>query len=792
MNNQDRFKKIRRGFRMAGWAALMLVGAFAAAWGLFPLPVERLEKDYSTVFLDREGRLVRIELSPSGRYRIRLPLTEVSEEIRRGVVAFEDQWFHWHPGVNPAALVKAALTHVPGRGGRRRGGSTITMQIARMMEPKPRTVVSKSIEIFRACQLEFAYSKDELLERYLNTIPLGGNIEGIGAGAYLYFGKPAHQLSFGEAALLIGLPNAPNRLRPDLHPQAAERQRNRIVEEVGAAVGVSSQGLSAARASKVPTRRMGNPLRMPHLVGRAKAASADFIQALTADSGLQKFCEVLLEDRVGQMHAAGAWNGALMVVNNRTREVKAYVGSPDFFDRDHGGQINGAAIPRSPGSVLKPFLYAAAIDAGRLTPKTMVADIPTEFDRYEPVNYDRRYWGPLQAEEALIHSLNIPAVRLEAAMAGKGLGGVLQQAGLASREEINRAGLAVVLGTHPLTLEEVVSLYVSLANGGRYAPLVFSRESRPGGPERQLWSPEACYLVSEMLANGERPDLPLVWEFTTTHSKVAFKTGTSFGLRDAWCVGYNADYTVGVWIGNVDGASSHALVGMKAAAPIVFEVMNHLGRQAARWISRPNGVAIREVCSRSGQVRGPECPEGLRDDFLPGISSYERCTIHHRITVHRRTGREACHECMSSDQGKYRERVIEEWTSEVERFLREVGRRVAVRPPHDPACPRAASANAQAPMIISPKPGGAYVVTGALSLDHQRILLKVAAAPDARRLYWFCGKRLVAEGRPDEPLFFAPEPGAHRLTVVDARGRSASVSIKILATSKHDSLVQSR
>ena len=363
---------------------------------------------------------------PGGKYRIRLHLDDMGDDLKRGFLLYEDKHFYHHPGVNPWALARSAVCNIRHRRVLM-GGSTLTMQIAKMMEPKPRTFGSKMIEVFRALQLESHYSKDELFELYLNLIPMGGNIEGVGAASYLYFGKPARGLSFGESALLIGLPRCPNRYRPDLHSDQAKRQKMKIMSQIGPALGLTPQEFQENALRAIPHKRYPNPFECPHLIVRTRSLGNPYAKHYTIDPRIQSLCEDLLHKTVQKLEPEGSSNGAVIVIDNATMKVLAYVGSPDFQDSAHGGEMNGAALLRSPGSLLKPFLYAIGLEKGLLTPRKLVYDIERNYDGYIPANFDKRFLGPVAAENALARSLNVPAVNLEFELAARGTGSVYPQ-----------------------------------------------------------------------------------------------------------------------------------------------------------------------------------------------------------------------------------------------------------------------------------------------------------------------------------------------------------------------------
>jgi penicillin-binding protein 1C len=767
----------------AGIMLLLVLGlGYSAHRGLlmlsgwvFPVPRQALEHDYASLHLDRRGQLLHISLSATDKYRLYLPLEEISPFLRQGFLAYEDRYFFWHQGVNPPALLQAFLSNV--RHGRtRRGGSTLTMQLAKLLEPKPRTLRSKIIEIIRAWQLEGLYSKRRLLELYLNRVPMGGNIEGVGAAAYLYFGKPADELSLAEACLLIGIPKSPGRFRPDQHPEQARAQRNRVLARIAPQLRIAPARVEQSLNAEVISGRRANPFHAPHLVLKPSPYENHFVRVYTVNPQLQDFCAQQLSSAHQQLKDWEVHNGAVMVVDNRSMQVLAYVGTRDFKDA-HGGQIDAAAIRRSPGSLLKPFLYARAMEQGLVTAQTWVADVPRNYDGYEPDNYDRRSRGPLPAEEALLLSLNNPAIHLEAAMGTDGLQGLMKKSCLAGwRLEQKQPGLSLVVGALPMSLEEMVQLYTVLANQGRLRQLQYYT-SEAGEPNVgvRLLSEEACFLISEILAKQYRPDLPQAWEFTANRGKVAYKTGTSFGMRDAWTIGYTPDYTVGVWLGNVDAQGSSALLGSRVAAPLMIEIMNELTRYRDSWFTKPAAVGTRLVCARSGEKAGPYCLQTRSDYFIPGISREHICQIHQQIIVDQETGWEVCPDCMRKDPSAYRTEILEVWPPEIASFLRKQGQAMSVRPSADPKCQALARGSLK---ITSPMPGGIYRITKALPRNRQRIALEVASQQEDP-VYWYLNDQLVGQSHPDQPLFITPLPGEHQLTAVNTLGQTDQVVFRV-------------
>jgi penicillin-binding protein 1C len=745
-----------------------------------PLPQDPGAPGNSAAFLAADDSLLRMRLSSDGTYRLPIPLGEVSPQVVQGFVAYEDKWFWLHPGVNPVAVLRALRLnffsdHVLS------GASTIPMQLAKQLDLRPRNFLSKLRETFRALQLEARYSKKEILEFYLNRVPMGGNLQGVGAASLFYFGRPVNELSWAEASLLISLPRSPTARRPDLHPEAALEGRNRVLDRLrGKLEKIPTE--AEARQIPVPSRRFPNPRRAPQFVDRADqlAGFPSGVTRLTLDPAYQDLAAKRLREAVEGLKPRGVRNGSLIVVDNHTMEILAYVGSVNLEEKD-GGQVNCANILRSPGSALKPFLYALSLDEGILTPRQILTDLPRDYGSFKPANYEGVFSGVVPAREALARSLNLPAVDLESQLQSRN-GGLRQWIrglgfGGEKRADLD-PGLSMVLGGYPVTLEEMVSLYAALANGGFWRPLKFFRgETGMISTRKKILSPEASFLTTEMLSEVHRPDLPRSWEFSPTRSRVAFKTGTSFGYRDAWCVGVTPDYTIGVWLGNASAKGSSALIASETAAPVVLELFHEWTRSKDHWFSMPPGLALRKVCPLTGYPVGEACPLGVDDPYIPGVSRREPCDVHRKIFIRKSDGREACFACMTGSNKAYQEKTVEVWPPDVQWFFRKSGKKHEVIPDHVPGCTRTLSRSG--PRILSPSPGAQYEIKASLPLPAQRVALVAQSGADVGELYWFLGTRLIARGKPEEPLFWEPEPGRWEVTVVDSRGRSAMVSFSV-------------
>ena len=560
---------------------------------LFPLALDR-GAGRAAVVLDSRGQPLRAFPAGDGRWRFAAGPADVDPRFLALLIAYEDSRFRFHPGVDPLALMRAVGQAVTA-GRVVSGASTLTMQTARLLEARPRTLGSKLIEMGRALQLEWHHSKDEILGLYLTLAPYGGNLEGVRAASLFYFGKEPDRLTLGESALLVALPQSPERRRPDRHHEAARAARDEVLARAAAAGVITETEAREATEEVVPVTRRPAPFLAAHLAERLHGADpARDVIATSIDADLQARLEAMAARRVTQLEAAA--NIAILVVANDGRRVVASVGSADYFDRGRNGPIDMTLAVRSPGSALKPFIYGLAFEDLVCHPETIVLDRPTHFGGYAPRNFDHAYRGEVKVAEALQLSLNIPAVAVLDLVGPRRFAGRLAQAGVSLRLPAPDAvpSLPIALGGVGVTLRDLVTLYAALADGGRALPLR-DRVDTPAGQAVKLVSESAAWQVASILRDTPPPPHLLPGEATAAGRQIAYKTGTSYGFRDAWAIGFDHDYTIGVWVGRPDGSFSPGRMGRDAAAPLLFAAFGMLpppGPDALRRAPPPPGTLI--------------------------------------------------------------------------------------------------------------------------------------------------------------------------------------------------------
>lgn len=705
----------------------------------------------------------------------------------------EDQWFYFHPGFNGVSLFRAAKASILGTS--RQGGSTITMQLARLMyQFNTRTAWGKLKQIGLAIWLELRYSKREILEAYLNLAPYGYNIQGVGAASLIYFNKTVDALTLPEIMTLTVIPQKPNQ-RSLSHTQAGQQQFQNI-------------GLQQARLrlyqrwkTKYPTQAADDklmalplplrnlrdlPFKAPHFSEQLifqpideSDESDDTTHQVSATlvPKLQTLLERQLQNFVTQQSNRGIHNASAMLVDTRNQAVVAMVGSANYFDTKIQGQVNGAFAKRSPGSTLKPFIYGLAFDQGIIHPQSILRDAPTAFGPFQPENFDGRFSGPISAHDALIRSRNIPAVDIASRLQNPTLYSFLKTAGVSQLKSEAHYGLALVLGGGEVTMEELATLYTMLANQGNLRPLRYTKNA-PEIQGTRLLSPEASFMVWDILHDNPRPDqIPAA---SPTRWHVAWKTGTSWGFRDAWTAGMVGSYVLVVWVGNFDGSPNPAFVGIETAAPLFFRIADALPLITPEshdlFFYPPPTLKKVSVCTASGHLPNTWCPQRSQTWFIPGKSPIKVSTLHRPVVIDNRTGRAAC---PPFDANMTHQEIFEFWDSDMMRLFREAG--MPRKPPPTASCQGAGVLADQEdiPRITSPLRAVSYQIR--LSKPAETIALQATAAADANTLYWFSGKSYLGN-TPSKGSGLAWRPsisGWHTLTVVDDKSRSQSRDIQV-------------
>ncbi|MEK7949116.1 penicillin-binding protein 1C [Luteolibacter soli] len=757
---------VRQKLKRWGRRAAIAVIALGVAWALLPKPDLYPDCSWSRIVRDRHGEVLHLSMAQDGAYRLKTSLADISPALVRATLAKEDRHYRWHPGVNPVALLRATWQAATGHPSG--GASTITMQVARLRwKLETRSIGGKLVQIYHAIQLERHYSKDEILEAYLNLAPYGGNVEGAGAAAILWCGRPCAELTEREAFALSVIPQSPATRHPgrerDQSRLAAAQAR--LIQSLNADDPLRRDPL-AAQFTLTPSSEP--PHYAPHFCRNVMATNPSAAIDSTLDLRLQRILEQGIHARLERSEELGINNACAVLIHAPTREVLGYVGSANYDDRRISGMVDGLRARRSPGSALKPFIYGLALEQGLIHPRSLLMDAPLTFADYNPENFEREFMGPVSAREALLRSRNLPAVDLTRRLSGDGLYGFLKRGGISFKYPASHYGLSLALGGAGVTPLELANLYASLADDGRFRPLVFDTPQKPESTP-VLLDEAARFLVLDMITGGS--ELGSDYEFTNTCPTLAWKTGTSHGFRDAWAAGVLGDYVLVVWMGDFSGRGNPALVARHCAAPLLFELFARLGLpDHPRKI--PASVMTTDVCPQSGCLPGHHCPHRVSSWFIPGVSPIRPCELHREILVDTTSGLR-----VARDDGRpsLRREVCEFWPPDLLELFRKAG-----VPRREPPAPENGSATTEgldpgsSPTILSPLAGRIYL-TGS---DHGIPLLAKSAA-GVGRLYWFCGETFLGSGTTSDGPTWQPSAGTRTLRVVDDHGRGSAVSIVV-------------
>ncbi|WP_222615427.1 penicillin-binding protein 1C [Persicimonas caeni] len=772
---------------------------------LVPLP-ERLSVRDSMVVTWRDGSTAHVLLSGDDKQRIPVELDRVDPAYVEALIALEDERFWHHPGVDPIAIVRAAWSNVR-YGEVVSGGSTITMQLVRLLEPRPRTLGSKMVEALRAMQLEVHMSKEEILEAYLRFVPYGGNREGIETASLAYFEQSAEVMSDAQIATLLAVPQNPTLHHPsEANAERLEKTRNRIAkklfEEGALSAGKGGGGLSVEEAyaqvaaEEVPVAMTQLPRRLPHLAFWLRARSPEEGRfETTLDRYAQATVEELVDARRAVAETHGIHNTAVVVAEHQTGEIRALVGNFDFSDARHGGQIAGFDVARSTGSLLKPFLYAQGIDDGLIAPEHLESDIPVTYGTYSPENYNYEYSGLVRMDDALARSLNVPFVNLLGEVGVDRFQSTLRALGLRRfNPRPGDTGLSIAVGGVEATPVEVAELYAALANDARATELrVLAKAATPAQngahtvfdtvSERRkntvsdtakrdsgVVSSGAAWLTRQALRRRDRPDFPGRARGTGTSGAIHWKTGTSSGHKDAWTAGSSSRYTAVVWMGNLTNSPSTYLVGSQAAAPLFFDILEALDDTTRLDDPMPNEVMTEvEVCSFSGHLPSGAC-EHIEEVYLPTRSvPTERCPYHVEVDVDLETGRALTPRCRQGRE--FETRSFVQLPPDVRRWMEERLGDVSEPPPMHSDC--GAAREAAPPAIASPPPGQTLVLMPGIPKERQKVLLQAHAANSQSQLSWFVNGRFLGKVDGDDTLWWTPAQGEHELVVMNTAGQAS-------------------
>ena len=760
-------------------------------WFANCLPDPLFSDPTCTVLEDANGNLLAGHIATDGQWRFP-PINRIPRKFEYSILYFEDEYFFYHPGVNPISILRAAVQNIS----EQRivsGGSTLTMQVIRLSRKgKPRTVFQKIIEIFMALKLELSMSKEEILGLYATYAPFGGNVVGLESACWRYYSRSPEKLSWGEMATLAVLPNAPSLIYPGKNHERLLAKRNRLLDKLMRDGVIDDITCELAKSEALPGKPKSMPLVTPHLLTRLfnEGHAGERIRT-TIDQALQTKANNIISSYHKALSQNEVHNAALILIDIETSKVLAYVGNTDCQHAESGQDVDIMTAPRSTGSILKPFLYAAMLKDGMLLPDALVADIPTKFGGFVPKNFAKGFDGAVPASEALARSLNIPAVRMLSKYGLPRFHDVLQKLKLSTiTKSADHYGLSLILGGAEATLWDLSSAYLSMARSlknyeqnnfgydesdqlGAYF-MASDSVRTPVHKQTHLFGAGPIWLTFKAMKELNRPREERGWEDFQSAADVAWKTGTSFGHRDAWAIGMNTKYLVGIWVGNADGEGRPGLTGLNVAAPILFKMFKHLPNQ--KWYDTPfEDLTEIEVCKRSGYAASETCIDKVK--ILGPVAGDKSpvCAYHKRVHLdkagkHRVTSK--CYEVANMvDTSWFVLPPVQEW------YFKSKDPFYKTLPPMATDCGESPERNMA---VIYPKRNTKIFVPRNLKGEMQKTIFEIAHRRPSSTVYWHVDEEFVGSTDALHKLELAPEPGRHLLTLVDESGESLAIYFEIL------------
>lgn len=762
---------------------------------IFFTPPLLSDTHFGRAYFDRNGNLMRITLSADDKYRLFTPLSDISEYVQRATILYEDKYFKFHPGVNPVALVRAAKNYFTS-GARPVGASTITMQVARIKyDLDTRKIPGKLIQIAAAIYIDLFYSKDEILEAYLNLAPYGGNIESIGAASLIYFGKPARDLTKIEAITLSTIPQNPTKrgLNTDAGLANIMNMRGDLVRR-WIDINPTDAGLETLANMPLNVRTTRDlPFYAPHFINYEISqrrnywndlGARDSVVNTTLDLNLQRAMERTLQNQINSRAHLGIHNAAAILVNYKTMETLAYIGSANYFDKSIYGENDGVHARRSPGSTLKPLIYATAVDMGYIHGMTLLKDAKINFGVYAPENADSEFYGPVLARDALTHSRNIPAINLLRKIGTRNFYNILAASGVTNLKSPEWYGISVALGGAEVSMFELADIYATMANLGMRYDIITNTDT-PRGDGKQILTPEAFFITLDMLARQSTPtkNIPFARKQTET-LRHYWKTGTSSSFRDAWTAGIFGDFVLVVWVGNFDGTPNNAFSGAKAAAPIYFSLADTVEKYYAtngaplhnNNFMRDNlNISEIEMCDGVGGLAGKYCPKTVRAYFIPGKSPIETSSVYRAVPIDNATGLRAC----TYDAATTHMAVFEFWDAEYLDMFRRAGITRNTPPPFMPGCDLDDIVETRAaPVITSPLDGTRAVIVS--DKNHEPIAFQAVSDMAAAKIFWFLDDEMIGTTLSGQTFTHNVPIGTHTVRITDEMGGGARINFSVV------------
>lgn len=738
------------------------------------------EYSFSQAVFDKNDRLLRLTTSLDEQYRLFVPLSKMPQSLKKGTLIYEDKYFYFHPGINPVALLKGFWVSIIKKQ-RPVGASTITMQLARMIyDIDSASVPGKIKQMFAALWLEICYGKNDILEAYLNIAPYGYNIEGASAASLIYFSTKVENLTILEAFTLCVIPQNPNfrRLSAAESIEKMQNARKRVFEIW---VKKHPEDLDKKNYFDMPLqiKKPSNlPFEAPHLVNKMLASSSESVITATLDLNLQHLLEQRIKFYIERNERKGITNASAMLVNYKTMDVCAYAGSADFFDNHIEGQVNGCAAYRSPGSTLKPFIYAIALDKGIIHPMTLMKDTPKHYGIFAPENSDRDFLGPVFAKDALVQSRNIPAIDLLMQINPDSFLSLLQKAEIKNLKDSRYYGSSFAIGGFEISMEKIAELYAMLANVGVFKKLKFDKYEKV--TEENVLSPEAAFLALMMLKDNKRPENEIKAVENFNDFDVYWKTGTSYAFRDAWTAGVFGDYVLVVWTGKFDNEGQRSFTARTSAAPLFFEIVKSVYGEkqeikSSRISSDGLNISKVEVCSVSGDLPSKHCRQTVETYFIPAKSPIKICDVHRPVYIDKKTGLRTPY----YDPEKTNIAVYEFWSSEIMSVFTMAGISHRTPPRYMPDIEIGKIEEyGNPPHIILPTQNIIYAFR-AENFENEKVPFKADTDTDAKNVFWFLNNKYIGQSISGTVLTAKTEQGTYTVRAVDDLGRASTAKLKV-------------
>ncbi len=755
---------------------------------IIPLPQPLFKTDYSQIVTDRNNNPLRIFLNKDEQWCFPPEYVnkEIPDKLKKALIYYEDEYFKWHPGVNPVSLFRALRQNIKSNK-IISGASTITMQIARLLNRNERTIFNKIKEIFLAIKIELYYSKDEILKLYLEHAPFGSNIIGYLAASYKYFEKIPQNLSWSEAAAIAVLPNAPGLIVPSSTNQLLKQKRDRLLKKLYKKNVISKSTYHLAIKEPIIKNIYPFEVVAGHFARKVSNENkSKKIIKTTIDIELQRKVEFIVKQYSYVLQNQGIQNCSAIILDTKTGEIKSYIGSQDYFDRKNNGMVDGVIAPRSSASILKPFLYALSIDEGIIIPQTLLRDIPSYFGSFVPQNADMKFNGVVRAKEALVRSLNIPAIRLLNTYGIYKFYSFLKRAGITTLfRSADGYSLPLIIGGAEVNLFDVTKLYRGLANKGFFnnSEHLIKNYTIKIKAKENLISSGSCYLTLNMLKDVNRPGLENYWKQFQNQHPIAWKTGTSYGSKDAWAVGVSPEWTIGVWCGNFTGEPNTNLSGVASAGPLMFEIFNNLPKSTdARWFEKNDGYFTNiKICKITGFLAGKYCNETEQVDVPYNMFPLRLCEFHKNLFIDEKTGYSVCSNCWKEN---YKEKQLLIFPSEVNYYLRERGKFVEQIPEHNPNCTRKHSSS---PLkIMYPQDSTKLWLPYDFGGNIQKLVVKISYnhKTENENIFWYLDDIYLGITKSKHEKELELKTGRHTLSVLDHNGNFDKVTFYVAIKEK--------